>query len=145
MYDSSIKMVSSTWFSAESNLEGRRTTVWMVKATDHEKCRTRICSLFCVPTCWHEAVRTPAVAFLEQWSSPPPQSAAQVRLRWPAEMPRWLRFAGISPEGACRLSTINHWSATQCWSLGTISGSVLNSLALFAFKQASLYEVGYCL
>lgn len=34
MYDSSRKMVSSTWFSAESNLQWRRTIVRIVTETD---------------------------------------------------------------------------------------------------------------
>lgn len=112
-YDSSRKMVSSTWFSAESNLEGERTISEDGKQINlHKKV---ILVLFCAPTCWYEVLRPPAVAFQEQWSSPRPLSAAQARPRWPAEMPEWPRFAGISPVDACRSSrkTISHWSVTK--------------------------------
>lgn len=44
MYDSSRKIVSSTWFSAESNLEGKRTTVRIIIPTDKGKKKTN-CSI----------------------------------------------------------------------------------------------------
>lgn len=48
-YDSSKKMVSSTWFSAESNLEGERTICEDGKQINlHKKI---ILVLFCAPTC----------------------------------------------------------------------------------------------
>lgn len=52
-------------------------------------------------TYWYGAVKTPAAAFQEEWSSLQPQLAVPALPRWPAEMPGWLRFAGISPADAC--------------------------------------------
>lgn len=158
MYDSSRKMVSSTWFSAESNLQWERTTVRVVTETDPGNLEKKELFLVCAPTCWYEVVRRPAVAFQAQWSSPQLPSAAQARPHWPAEMPEWPRFAGISPADAYQSSRkpIKHEICAAAWvrklSKLVIWGHrdeenmrMMDWLALFGLKQASFYEVGNCL
>lgn len=116
MYDSSRNMVSSTWFSAESNLKGGKNNSESINTNRPKRWfNNATCTKGnCAPTYWCEVVRLPVVAFQEQWSSPQPQSAVQAQPRWPAEMPEWPRFAGISPADACRSSRkpIHNWSVT---------------------------------
>lgn len=150
-YDSRRKMVSSTWFSPESNLEGKKTKVRMETPAhqgDHSKGSV---ATLTVLTCWYEAVGSPAVAFQGRWSSLQPPSAARARHRWPAEMPGWPRFAGISPADAYKPGrkqiTADVWlcesSAIKKKKKKHADTAVMDSLALFGLKQASFYEVGY--
>lgn len=61
MYDSRTKMVSSTWFSAESNLEEKEKKTHLKW---HQKPPGWVCLFFF--TCLYEGVRNPAAAAQER-------------------------------------------------------------------------------
>lgn len=151
-------MVSSTWFSAESNLDGKKNKDNCQNSSSLTGISEGSGVLTSVLTCWCEAAASPAVAFLQLWPFPPPLSAARVRPRLPAETPEWPQFVGTSPADAWKSrrkkNKQSQWFTPRLLAILFITlwllaigdardTAVVDSLALFWLKQASLYEVGH--